>query len=262
MQGCRHQPRSSLCSSPQAQAPECPVPRRIRDNAQDSTLALLRGAIDAATISDIGVCAFADELLARAGGAGRQRVGGNSPRAPASSSRRSTNRCGRRTTCSSTSTARGSPRPRSRPTSRRTARSTCSSTSRRTTFARSSRTRRRAPNKAAGTDAQKIGDFYESFMDEARADELGMKPLETEFAAIDRIATKSRPRALLRAHVQAEPAEPARRLRRRRCAAARPRNPVRHTGRPRPSRPRLLPEGRRGAQAVPREVCRVSSRSC
>jgi len=49
----------------------------------------------------------------------------------------------------------------------------------------------KTPNKAVGSDAQKIGDFYESFMNEARADELGMKPLETELAAIDRIATKT-----------------------------------------------------------------------
>ena len=49
----------------------------------------------------------------------------------------------------------------------------------------------KASNKAVGSDRQKIGDFYESFMNEARADELGMKPLETEFAAIDRIKTKT-----------------------------------------------------------------------
>jgi putative endopeptidase len=46
-------------------------------------------------------------------------------------------------------------------------------------------------DKATGSEAQKIGDFYESFMNEARVDENGLKPLETELAAIDRIATKT-----------------------------------------------------------------------
>src|SRR5262245_30280408 len=49
----------------------------------------------------------------------------------------------------------------------------------------------KTPNKAIGSDQQKIGDFYESFMNEARADELAMKPLEPEFAAIDRIQSKT-----------------------------------------------------------------------
>ena len=49
----------------------------------------------------------------------------------------------------------------------------------------------KAANKAAGSESQKIGDFYDSFMNEAKADELKLKPLEAEFAAIDRIATKS-----------------------------------------------------------------------
>jgi putative endopeptidase len=44
---------------------------------------------------------------------------------------------------------------------------------------------------AQGSDAQKIGDFYESFMNEARANEIGLQPLESEMAAIDRIATKT-----------------------------------------------------------------------
>ncbi len=42
----------------------------------------------------------------------------------------------------------------------------------------------------AGTPQQKIGDFYTAFMDEAKADALGIAPLEREFAAIDAIATK------------------------------------------------------------------------
>jgi putative endopeptidase len=48
-----------------------------------------------------------------------------------------------------------------------------------------------APNKTPGSEAQKIGDFYQSFMNEARANELGLKPLAFELPAIDRIATKT-----------------------------------------------------------------------
>ncbi len=46
-------------------------------------------------------------------------------------------------------------------------------------------------DKAPGSDAQKIGDFYESFMNDARANQIGLKPLESEMAAIDRLATKT-----------------------------------------------------------------------
>jgi len=49
----------------------------------------------------------------------------------------------------------------------------------------------KAPNRAAGSDAQKIGDFYESFMNEQRAEELGITPLKTELDAIDAINSKS-----------------------------------------------------------------------
>ena len=44
---------------------------------------------------------------------------------------------------------------------------------------------------APGSDQQKIGDFFTAFMDEARADRLGLAPLEPELAAIDALATKS-----------------------------------------------------------------------
>ena len=53
-------------------------------------------------------------------------------------------------------------------------------------------------NKTPGTEAQKIGDFYESFMNEARIEELGLKPIEAELAAIDRIQTKTDLRATSR----------------------------------------------------------------
>src|SRR5258705_9527116 len=42
----------------------------------------------------------------------------------------------------------------------------------------------------ADAEVRKIADLYQSFMDEARLEALGMKPLRTEFAAIDAIAGK------------------------------------------------------------------------
>ncbi|MCX6538748.1 MAG: M13 family peptidase [Acidobacteria bacterium] len=44
---------------------------------------------------------------------------------------------------------------------------------------------------APGSDARKIGDFYASFMDEAKVESLGTTPLFVELAAIDAIKTKS-----------------------------------------------------------------------
>jgi predicted metalloendopeptidase len=46
-------------------------------------------------------------------------------------------------------------------------------------------------SKAAGSDVQKLGDFYTAFMDEARANQLGRAPLDPELARIDAIATKA-----------------------------------------------------------------------
>lgn len=40
-------------------------------------------------------------------------------------------------------------------------------------------------NKRVGSDEQKVGDFYRAFMDEARVESLGIKPLEVELARID-----------------------------------------------------------------------------
>ncbi len=45
-------------------------------------------------------------------------------------------------------------------------------------------------DKPAGSDEQKVGDYYAAFMNEARADELGLKPLEAELAAIDAMADR------------------------------------------------------------------------
>ncbi|MFN8644414.1 MAG: M13 family metallopeptidase N-terminal domain-containing protein [Candidatus Binatia bacterium] len=42
-----------------------------------------------------------------------------------------------------------------------------------------------------GSPAQKIGDFYTAFMDEARADQLGLTPLKAELDRINGLATKA-----------------------------------------------------------------------
>ena len=49
----------------------------------------------------------------------------------------------------------------------------------------------KSTTKTPGSDAQKIGDFYESFMNEAPVEKLGLSPLNGELAAIDAIKTKS-----------------------------------------------------------------------
>jgi putative endopeptidase len=46
------------------------------------------------------------------------------------------------------------------------------------------------PDKRPNTDEQKVGDLYASFMDEARLETLGAKPLEAEFARIDGLTGK------------------------------------------------------------------------
>jgi putative endopeptidase len=43
---------------------------------------------------------------------------------------------------------------------------------------------------AAGTDKQKVGDFYASFMDEAAVDQRGLAPLREELARIDALKSK------------------------------------------------------------------------
>ena len=48
-----------------------------------------------------------------------------------------------------------------------------------------------AANATAGSDRQLIGDFYASFMDEARAEKLALTPLEPELARISAIADRT-----------------------------------------------------------------------
>jgi putative endopeptidase len=49
----------------------------------------------------------------------------------------------------------------------------------------------KSPTRTPGSDAQKIGDFYQSFLDEARAEELGLTPLAAQLADIDALMTKT-----------------------------------------------------------------------
>jgi len=44
---------------------------------------------------------------------------------------------------------------------------------------------------APGSEAQKVGDLYASYMDEAKAEELKLSPVADEFAAIDAVADKA-----------------------------------------------------------------------
>ena len=52
-------------------------------------------------------------------------------------------------------------------------------------------------DKTPGSEAQKIGDLYESFMDEARRESLGLKPLQPDFARIDALKDKAELPALI-----------------------------------------------------------------
>jgi predicted metalloendopeptidase len=54
-----------------------------------------------------------------------------------------------------------------------------------------------AGNPAKGTDAQRIGDYYASFMDEAKLEQLGIKPLNGELDRIAALKDKSELPALL-----------------------------------------------------------------
>ena len=55
---------------------------------------------------------------------------------------------------------------------------------------------------AAGSETQKIGDFYASFMDEARLETLGISPLNAELAKIAALKDKSELPALLARYVK------------------------------------------------------------
>jgi putative endopeptidase len=59
----------------------------------------------------------------------------------------------------------------------------------------------RAP---AGSDARRIGDYYASFMDEARIEELGLKPLASALARIERLADRTQLAQALGATLRAD----------------------------------------------------------
>ncbi|WP_202427492.1 M13 family metallopeptidase [Duganella margarita] len=54
-----------------------------------------------------------------------------------------------------------------------------------------------AGNKAGGAEAQRIGDFYASFMDEAKLEQLGLKPLNAELAKVAALSDKKQVPALI-----------------------------------------------------------------
>ncbi len=148
----------------------------------------------------------------------------------------------RRTTSSAASTAAGWRRPSSRPTRPTSARSKRSTTRSRSSCAASSR---RRVTTRANADERRIGDLYESFMDEAAVERAGLAPLAGELAAIDALQSPAQlrrghgpPDAARRRHAAAHVHRPGRARRAALRAADRP-------GRPRPARPRLLPRRRR-----------------
>jgi predicted metalloendopeptidase len=52
-------------------------------------------------------------------------------------------------------------------------------------------------DRVAGSDEQKVGDFYASFMDEARSEELGLKPLAAQLSRIDGLKSADEIAALM-----------------------------------------------------------------
>ena len=71
----------------------------------------------------------------------------------------------------------------------------------------------KAANKPGGSDSQKIGDFFASFMDEARANTLGRQPLDPELARIDALASKTDLARHMARHEHAEHDDAGRRVR-------------------------------------------------
>ena len=54
-----------------------------------------------------------------------------------------------------------------------------------------------AASTAGSAEARKVGDLYKSFMDEARLETLGLKPLDAQFAAIDAVKDRAELPALI-----------------------------------------------------------------
>ena len=108
------------------------------------------------------------------------------------------------------------------------------------------------PNRAPGSDAQKVGDYYLAYMDTARVESLGLAPLHAELrahrrdrdaarrGALHRLLAAHRRRAAVR--VVLEPRQQELERVPRRAVPERAHD----------ARPRLLPESRREVRAVPR----------
>ncbi|EGF89412.1 peptidase family M13 family protein [Asticcacaulis biprosthecium C19] len=61
-----------------------------------------------------------------------------------------------------------------------------------------------AGNAPAGSNAQKVGDYYAAFMDEAAIETKGLQPLAAEFAAIDAITDKAGLATYFGSHLRAD----------------------------------------------------------
>src|SRR5471032_199090 len=53
------------------------------------------------------------------------------------------------------------------------------------------------PNKQAGTEAQRIGDFFASYMDEAKLEQLRLAPLKADFDRVAALSDKKQIPALI-----------------------------------------------------------------
>ena len=107
-----------------------------------------------------------------------------------------------------------------------------------------------------GSPGQKVSDFYATGMDEAAREKAGAAPLAPVFAAIARLkAADDLPAVLAELHLSGVPGGlqlPRRAGRARLHALHRNLQP----GRPRPARPRLLPQGGREVEGPARGVSR------
>ena len=109
---------------------------------------------------------------------------------------------------------------------------------------------------APGSDSQKIGDFYTSFMDEARVESLGLTPLAEGLKAIDAIRTKADLARQFARFAKIDCDTPIQAF-----VEGDFKDPKVNTlfalpGRPRHAGPRLLPEGGREARGLPDGVRR------
>jgi len=157
-------------------------------------------------------------------------VQASKPRCSASTRRTSIPACAPRTTSSATSTARAEDRPDSGGQGplrllHRAARQE------RGRSPHHHRGGRRAQDKKAGSDPQKVGDLYQSFMDTARIQALGLEPARADLNRIAASRTSGNCRALRRAAAHGR-AHAVRLLRDAGCEAGGPLHRLRQPGRP------------------------------